>query len=77
MPSTLRHFARVAIVLGCLLFNLRVLSQDASTGAIRGTVLDPDGRPIAQATVAIAELIHDDERIASRAREKRVGFRRR
>src|SRR5207253_874378 len=29
------------------------LSQAASTGAIRGTVLDPDGRPIAQATVAI------------------------
>src|SRR5437868_8264174 len=53
MPSALRHFARVAIVLGCLLFNVRVLSQDASTGAIRGTVLDPDGRPIAQATVAI------------------------
>jgi hypothetical protein len=53
MPSTLRHFARVAIVLGCLLFNVRVLSQDASTGAIRGTVLDPDGCPIAQATVAI------------------------
>jgi hypothetical protein len=56
MPSTLRHFARVAIVLGFLLFNVRVLSQDASTGAIRGTVLDPDGRPIAQATVAIVSI---------------------
>jgi hypothetical protein len=53
MPSALRHSARIAIVLGFLLLSVRLLSQDASTGAIRGTVLDPDGRPIAQATVAI------------------------
>src|SRR6201981_941917 len=53
MPSVLRHSARIAIVLGFLLLSVRLLSQDASTGAIRGTVLDPDGRPIAQATVAI------------------------
>jgi len=53
MLSALRHSARIAIVLGFLLLSVRLLSQDASTGAIRGTVLDPDGRPIAQATVAI------------------------
>lgn len=28
-------------------------AQDASTGAIRGTVLDPDGRAVGSATVAI------------------------
>src|SRR6201981_1207365 len=53
MPSALRHSARIAIVLGFLLLSVRLLSQDASTGAIRGTVLDPYGRTIAQATVAI------------------------
>ena len=30
-----------------------VCSQDASTGAIRGSVVDPDGRPIAAATIAL------------------------
>jgi Carboxypeptidase regulatory-like domain/TonB dependent receptor len=53
MSATLARVARIAIVLTALILAIPVRSQDASTGAIRGTVLDPDGRPIAAATVAV------------------------
>jgi hypothetical protein len=42
-----------AIAIVALIFGVPLRSQDASTGAIRGVVLDHDGHPIAYATVAI------------------------
>jgi hypothetical protein len=53
MPSFLRRALRTAIVIAFLLPAPQLHSQDASTGAIRGTVVDPDGRPVPAATVAI------------------------
>ena len=47
------RFARIAIAIAVLIFALPLRSQDASTGAIRGTVVDPDGHAVAYATVAI------------------------
>ncbi len=43
----------LAFIFAALLLALPCLSQDASTGAIRGTVLDPSGKTIAGATVAL------------------------
>lgn len=53
MPPTLRRATRVLILLATLVLAPPLHSQDASTGAIRGTVLDPDGRPVSAATVAV------------------------
>jgi hypothetical protein len=45
---------RVSLLILCLLFSLnRVSAQDAATGAIHGSVLDPTGSRIAQATIAV------------------------
>ena len=52
MPPV-RRPARLAIFFATLIFACPLPAQDASTGAIRGTVLDPDGRAVASATVAI------------------------
>ncbi len=46
----MRHFV---FIVATILLALRCLVQDASTGAIRGTVLDPSGKSIAGATVAL------------------------
>jgi hypothetical protein len=43
----------VAFIFAALLLALPCLAQDASTGVIRGTVLDPSGKTIAGATVAL------------------------
>jgi hypothetical protein len=53
ISSALHRFARIAIAIASLIFAVPLRSQDASTGAIRGTVLDPDNHPVAYATVAI------------------------
>jgi hypothetical protein len=55
MLRSLRSIARVLfLVLTFLLIAPLVRPQDASTGAIRGIVLDPDARPVASATIAVA-----------------------
>jgi len=57
MPRSLRSFARVLFfVVAFLLLAPLVRVQDASTGAICGTVLDPDARPVPSATIALANL---------------------
>ena len=54
MPRSLRSFARVLFFgVAFLLLAPLVRPQDASTGAIRGTVLDPDARPVPSATIAV------------------------
>ena len=53
MSSALPRFARIAIAIVALIFAVPLRSQDTSTGAIRGVVLDHDGHAIAYATVAI------------------------
>jgi hypothetical protein len=53
MPPTLRRAVRISILVFSLLVVPPLHSQDASTGAIRGVVLDPDARPVAAATVAV------------------------
>jgi len=54
MLRFLRSAARLSfLVLFFLLSVPLVRTQDASTGAIRGSVLDPDGRAIAAVTVAV------------------------
>jgi hypothetical protein len=53
MSPTLPRLARIAIAIAALIFGVPPRSQDASTGAIRGVVLDHDGHTIAYATVAI------------------------
>ena len=54
MLRSLRSIARVLfLVLTFLLIAPLVRPQDASTGAIRGTVLDPDARPVPSATIAV------------------------
>jgi len=47
--SVLLVFSLVALIFG----PVRSLSQDSSTGALRGTVLDPAGARIAQASVIV------------------------
>ncbi len=53
MPPTLRRALRLLILLASFVIAPPLHSQDASTGALRGTVLDPDGRPLGGATVAV------------------------
>ena len=43
----------LAFIFAAILLALRCLAQDASTGAIRGIVLDPSGKSISGATVAL------------------------
>ena len=43
---------RALLIVICTLFSLSAVAQDAATGAIRGTVLDPSGSRIAQASIA-------------------------
>src|SRR5438874_4784267 len=43
----------LAFIVAASLLALRYLAQDASTGAIRGIVLDPSGKSISGATVAL------------------------
>src|ERR1700674_3978135 len=43
--------ARASLMILCLLLSFPVTAQDAATGAIHGTVVDPSGGRIAQATV--------------------------
>jgi Carboxypeptidase regulatory-like domain len=47
------HLTTVILFITVLLLPAALLAQDASTGVIRGTVLDPDGGLIQGATVAI------------------------
>jgi len=56
MSSALRRFARIAVAVAALIFAVPLRSQDASTGAIRGAVLDPDNHPVAYATGAIVNI---------------------
>jgi len=42
---------RASFLLVCILISMPASSQDAATGAIRGTVLDPTGSRIAQASI--------------------------
>ncbi len=44
---------RLLTVLVIVLVTTGLAAQDASTGAIRGVVLDPEGRPVPAATVAV------------------------
>ena len=53
MYSTLPRLFWIAVALAALIFAVPLRSQDTSTGAVRGTVLDPDGHAVAYATVAI------------------------
>ena len=53
MSCALRRFARIAVAVAALIFAVPLRSQDTSTGAIRGVVLDHDSHPVAYATVAI------------------------
>ncbi len=53
MPVLLRRVVRISIIVVCFVLVPQLYSQDASTGAVRGTVFDPDGRPLPEATVAI------------------------
>jgi hypothetical protein len=53
MTPVVRRAARLVIFFATSVFAWPLHAQDASTGAIRGTVLDPDGRAVASATVAI------------------------
>lgn len=53
MLRTLPRAARLVVFVATLVRGGNLHSQGASTGAIRGTVFDPDGRPVAAATVAI------------------------
>ena len=46
-----RAFFIVICGLVCVCFSIRSSAQDAATGAIRGTVLDPSGGRIAQASI--------------------------
>jgi hypothetical protein len=48
-----------------LFLNLQSAAQDASTGAIRGTVLDPDGGLVAGATVAIVNAATGQRYVAA------------
>jgi len=51
MPRT--SFSRLVVLATILILAQLTHSQDASTGALRGTVFDPDGRPLPAATVAL------------------------
>jgi Carboxypeptidase regulatory-like domain len=53
MSAILRRLVRSAFILALFVFAPELRSQDASTGAIRGTVFDPDNRAVAAAAVAI------------------------
>ncbi len=53
MSPTPRRLFWIAVALAALIFAVPLRSQDTSTGAVRGTVLDPDGHAVAYATVAI------------------------
>ncbi len=42
---------RASVLIICILYSLSAFAQDAATGAIHGTVLDPAGSRIAQASI--------------------------
>src|SRR5260370_28898022 len=42
---------RASMLIICILYSLSTFAQDAATGAIHGTVLDPAGSRIAQASI--------------------------
>ena len=44
---------RLLTVLVIVFLGPGLAAQDASTGAIRGVVLDPEGRPVPAATIAV------------------------
>ena len=56
MPPLRRRATRLLMFLVPSLFVPPLHSQDASTGAIRGTVLDPDSLPVASATIAMVNV---------------------
>src|SRR3984957_3519910 len=52
MPrAPLLLFLLLGLLFICVLFSLSALSQDAATGAIHGTVLDPSGSRVAQSSI--------------------------
>jgi hypothetical protein len=53
MPSSLRRCLCISILVAFFLLAPALHPQDASTGAIRGVVLDPDARPVPAATIAV------------------------
>ena len=53
MPCSSSLALRLLTVLVIIFLTPGLAAQDASTGAIRGSVLDPEGRPISAATVAV------------------------
>ena len=55
---------RLLTVLVLVFLTPTLAAQDASTGAIRGSVLDPDGRPVAAATVAVVSAMTGTRRSA-------------
>ncbi len=61
-------------VLVCLLLATTALAQDASTGAIRGTVSDNAGARIGAATVAMVNVATDIRYFATTDREGRFAF---
>ena len=46
-------FPRLVVLATILILAPFTHAQDASTGVLRGTVFDPDGRPLPAATVAL------------------------
>jgi hypothetical protein len=74
MPPTLRRATRMAILLSTLVLAPPLHSQGASTGAIRGTAFDPDGRPMAAATVAVVSTTTGVPRSSLTDSEGRFAF---
>jgi hypothetical protein len=66
--------SRFCLFLSCLLFATITLAQDASTGAIRGTVSDTAGARVAAATVAMVSVATDIRYFSTTDREGRFAF---
>jgi hypothetical protein len=54
MPRVLFSWVRLVFV-SLILLAMAACAQDASTGAIRGTVVDPSGRPIVEASIVLVD----------------------
>ena len=70
----LRLFVCPAILIALCLFISPLTAQDASTGAIRGLVLDPDARPVPKAMVAVVSIATGELRSASTDAEGRFAI---
>jgi hypothetical protein len=70
----LRLLLRPAILLALCLSLSPLAAQDTSTGAIRGLVLDPDARPVPNATVAVVSVATGDVRSAKTDAEGRFAI---